>query len=190
MKLVGIILLCGTVFGLCFLVDKGFQKLFRNRKQHRSGKSVKLNRRFGIAAVLLCLLGAVSVISSNFQPGMLLFGGIAVFLGGLAVCLYFLSFGIYYDGESFLYTTFGKSSVTYAYRDILGQRLYMVTGRSILVELHMADGKAVSIQSTMDGAYAFLDEAFYHWCAQTGTDPQGCDHYDPDNHLWFPPMED
>ena len=190
MKLMGMILLGGMVFGLCFLVDKGFQKLFRNRKQHRSGKSVRLNRSFGITAVLLCFIGAVSVVISGFQPGVLLFGGAAVLLGGLALCLYLLQFGIYYDEEGFLVTTLGKPSVTYAYRDILEQRLYMVTGKSIVVELHMSDGKTVSVQTNMAGAYGFLDEAFSHWCSQTGRDPDACAFHDPANHLWFPTTED
>ncbi len=190
MKLVSTLLLAGIVFGLCYLIDKGFQKLFRNRKQHQSGKSVRLNRNFGITAVLLCFIGAVSVITSGFQPGVLLFGGAAVLLGGLVVCLYLLQFGIYYDEEGILVTTLGKPSVTYAYRDILGQRLYVVTGKSIVVELHMANGKTVAVQTNMEGAYGFLDEAFSRWCSQTGRDPDTCDFHDPANHLWFPKTED
>ena len=43
MDIVITIVLMAAVFGLCFLVDKGFAAIFRNRSQHRSGKAVRLN---------------------------------------------------------------------------------------------------------------------------------------------------
>ena len=109
-----------------------------------------------------------------------------VLLLGVCLCIYHLSFGIFYDEDSFVHTTFGKKDVTYRYSDILGQKLYVITGGSIVVELHMADGKAVSVQSTMNGAYPFLDAAFAGWCRLKAIDPQACEFHDPANHLWFP----
>jgi hypothetical protein len=59
-----------------------------------------------------------------------------------------------------------------------------------MVELHMADGSAVSLTSNMDGVYPFLDTAFAAWCRQTGRDPESCTFHDPSNHWWFPHGEE
>ena len=117
-------------------------------------------------------------------------GGIAVLCIGCALIVYYLSFGIFYDADSFIMTSFPKGSRTYRFSDILHQKLYLIQGGSMVVELHMADGSAVSIQSAMDGAYPFLDHAFAAWCRQTGRSPEGCDFHDPANSLWFPTVEE
>ena len=75
-------------------------------------------------------------------------------------------------------------------QDITAQQLYVIQGGNILVELHLADGNAVGVQSVMEGAYAFLDHAFAAWCRQTGRDPETCDFHDPANSCWFPAVED
>ena len=85
---------------------------------------------------------------------------------------------------------FGKKDREYYFRDILGQKLYLVQGGNIIVELHMADGSVVSLQSSMDGILTFLDTAFAAWCLQKGIDPQSCDFHDPSQSLWFPTVED
>ena len=184
-----IILVAVVTFGICYLFDKGFQKYFRNKKQHRSGLAVRLPKVYSIAGVLLSVLGAIAVINGIAEHNILLYGGLLVLLLGVCLCIYHLSFGIFYDEDSFVHTTFGKKDVTYRYSDILGQKLYVITGGSIVVELHMADGKAVSVQSTMNGAYPFLDVAFNSWCAQKGIEAENCDFHDPANHLWFPAEE-
>ena len=120
----------------------------------------------------------------------LLWGGVIVLLMGACLAVYYLSFGVFYDGETFLLSRFGKKDVTYHFRDIQGQKLYLVQGGNVIVELHMADGSTVSLQSTMDGVYSFLDTAFAAWCLQTGRDPQSCDFHDPSQSLWFPVVED
>ena len=109
---------------------------------------------------------------------------------GIALAVYYLSFGIFYDEETLLLQRFGKKDVTYHYKDILGQKLYLVQGGNIVVELHMTDGSAVSVQSTFDGVYPFLDAAFYAWCRQTGRNPERCDFHNPSQSLWFPPAEE
>ena len=96
--------------------------------------------------------------------------------------------GIFYDQESFVYSKFGKPSVTYYYNQIEGQLLYNASG-NIIIELHMKDGGSVGLQSTMIGVYPFLDMAFENWCRQTGRDPKCCEFHDPENSLWFPLME-
>ena len=175
------ILIAAVVFGLCFLLDKGFQKAFRNKIQHRSGLSVRLNKSYSIAGVLLSVLGILAIMSGIADGNILIVG--------IGLCVYHLSFGVFYREDAFLYTSFGKKETTYRYSDILAQKLYVITGGSLIVELHMADGNAVSIQTTMNGAYPFLDAAFAAWCRQKGIDPESCTFHDPENHLWFPQEE-
>ena len=181
-----IILVAVVTFGICYLFDKGFQKYFRNKKQYRSGLAVRLNKMYSIAGVLLSVLGVIAVVNGAVENNILLYGGLLVLLVGVSLCIYHLSFGIFYDEDSFVYTAFGKKDITYRYRDILTQKLYVITGGSIVVELHMTDGKAVSVQSNMNGAYPFLDAAFNSWCRQKGVEPESCQFHDPANHLWFP----
>ena len=180
------ILVIAAVFGLCYFFDKGFQKLFRSKKQHRSGLAVKLNKMYSIAGVLLSVLGVIAIVNGAAESRTLVYGGIVVLALGLGLCIYHLSFGIFYDEDSFVYTAFGKKEAAYRYRDIRAQKLYIITGGSIVVELHLADGKTVSVQSNMDGAYPFLDAAFAGWCREKGIDPESCAFHDPSNHLWFP----
>ena len=183
------ILIAAVVFGLCYLLDKGFQKAFRNKIQHRSGLSVRLNKAYSIAGVLLSVLGILAIMSGIADGSILLYGGILILIVGIGLCVYHLSFGVFYDEDAFVYTSFGKKETTYRYSDILAQKLYVITGGSLIVELHMADGNAVSIQTTMNGAYPFLDAAFAAWCRQKGIDPESCAFHDPENHLWFPQEE-
>lgn len=190
MQFVAILLVAAVIFGLCYLVDKAFSKLFRSKAQHMSGMAVRASKRYGLFGVLLTVLGIMALISSRSEGSVLLWGGLVVLILGICLCVYYLSFGIFYDGETLLYTRLGKKSQTYRFGDIVGQKLYIIQGGSTLVELHMADGNAVSVLSTMDGAFPFLDTAFAAWCLQTGRDPQSCDFHDPSQSLWFPTVED
>ena len=110
--------------------------------------------------------------------------GILLILCSAALVTYYLTFGIFYDEDAFVYTRFGKKSITYRYRDILSQQLYNSAG-NIVIELHMA----VQLQSAMDGVYPFLDKAFTLWLRQTGRKQEDCPFYDPQNSCWFPPAE-
>lgn len=189
-QLIPIILVAAVIFGICYLVDKGFAKLFRSKAQHRSGMAVRANKRYGIFGVILTVLGIMAVCVGITDGPVLIWGGIFVLLMGIALAVYYLSFGIFYDGESLLLQRFGKKDVTHYYREIVGQKLYLIQGGNIVVELHMADGSAVSVQSAFDGVYPFLDTAFAGWCLQTGRDPQSCDFHDPSQSLWFPTVEE
>ena len=184
-----VILAAAATFGLCYLFDKGFQKLFRSKAQHRSGLAVRLNKMYSVVGVLLAFLGVCAIVTGTTEGAALLCGGIAELVLGIALCIYHLSFGIFYDDNSFVYARFGKKDVTYSFRDIRTQKLYVITGGSIVVELHMADGTAVSVQSNMVGAYPFLDAAFSGWCREKGLHPEACPFHDPENHLWFPMEE-
>ena len=184
-----IALIAAVIFGICYLVDKTFSKLFRSKAQHRSGMAVRANKRYGLFGVILTVLGIMAVFTGLPDGPVLIWGGIIVLLMGIALAVYYLSFGIFYDGESLLLQRFGKKDVSYAFKDILGQKLYLIQGGNIVVELHMADGSTVSVQSSFEGVYPFLDTAFAGWCLQTGRDPQSCDFHDPSQSLWFPTVE-
>ncbi len=190
MELIAILLVAAVVFGICYLVDKAVTKAFRSKAQHRSGKAVRVSKRFGVFGVILTVLGIMAICVGVTDGPLLLWGGVTVLIVGICLAVYYLSFGIFYDGETFLQSRFGKKDVVYYFKDIKGQKLYVIQGGSTLVELHMTDGHTVSLQSTMDGVYPFLDTAFAAWCLQTGRDPQSCDFHDPSQSLWFPTVED
>ena len=185
-----IALIAAVMFGLCYLVDKTFSKLFRSKAQHRSGMAVRANKRYGIFGVVLTVLGIMAIFVGITDGPVLLWGGVIVLLMGIALAVYYLSFGIFYDGESLLLQRFGKKDVTHYLKDIVGQKLYLIQGGNIVVELHMKNGSAVSVQSSFDGVYPFLDTAFAGWCLQTGRNPQDCDFHDPSQSLWFPTVEE
>jgi len=189
-QLIPILLVAAVIFGICYLVDKTFAKLFRSKAQHRSDLAVRANKRYGVFGVVLTVLGIMAICVGITDGPVLIWGGVFVLLMGIALAVYYLSFGIFYDGESLLLQRFGRKAVTYFYKDIVGQKLYLIQGGNIVVELHMADGSAVSVQSAFDGVYPFLDTAFAGWCLQTGRDPQSCDFHDPSRSLWFPTVEE
>ena len=185
-----VLFLAAAIFGICFAVDKAFTKAFRSKAQHRSGMAVRANKLYGLAGLILMILGILGVLTGLGANVLLLIGGIVVLILGICLVTYYLSFGVFYDGETMLICRFGKKDREYYFRDILGQKLYLVQGGNILVELHMADGSAVSLQSSMEGVYTFLDTAFAAWCLQKGIAPQSCDFHDPSQSLWFPTVED
>lgn len=185
---IALILLMAAVFGLCFLLDKGFTRLFRGKAQHSTGKAVKLNKKFGSIGLLVALLGLAGVFSGLGKSWLLAAGGGLLILVGTGMVVYYMSFGIYYDAESFLYSAFGKKSVTYRYGDIQSQQNYM-TGSGILVELYMADGRAIQLQPGMTGGADFANTAFAGWLTQTGKTKEECEFCDPANFRWFPPVE-
>lgn len=188
MDFLWIILTAAATFGLCFLVDKGFTKIFRGEVQHTSGLSVRLSKRYGSFGVILTVVGLAALFAGLNGEKLLIIGGPVVMLVGIGLVVYYMTFGIFYDDDSFILTTFGKRSTTYRYSQIQGQLLYNASG-NILVELHMTDGRTVPVQSNMTGSDAFLDAAFAAWCRQTGYSPEDCEFHDPDNSLWFPMME-
>lgn len=182
--------LAAAVFGICYTVDKAFTKKFRSKAQHMSGLAVRANKKYGLFGVILVVIGIAAMISGLGKDKILLWGGCSVLLMGICLAVHYLSFGIFYDGESFLVSSFGKKSVSYLFQEIKAQKLYVITGGSIVVELLMNDGSSVSLQSSMDGIYQFLDTAFAGWCMQTGHQPQECNFYDPSKSWWFPHEEE
>ena len=190
MNLITVLIVAAATFGVCYLFDKGFTAKFRGKAQHRSGLAVRLSKRYAAFGLILAILGLTAVFTGLTNGMVLLVGGFIVMLMGIGLIVYYMTFGVFYDADSFILTTFGKKSTVYSFRDIQGQKLYIVQGGSVIVELHMADGRAVGLQSAMEGIYPFLDHAFAAWCRQTGRDPEHCEFHDPSNSLWFPTVED
>jgi len=190
MEFIVIAVIAAVVFGVCHLVDRLFTKLFRSKAQHRSGLAVRANKRYGIFGVILSVLGILGLIAGAKGEKVLTVSGIIVLLMGIGLTVHYLSFGIFYDGESFLLCRFGKKDVEHRYQEIVGQRLYVVTGGSTIIELQLSDGSAVSVQSNMDGVYPFMDTAFLGWCQQTGHEIDQCSFYDPSKSWWFPHEEE
>ena len=172
-QFIPILIVAAAVFGICYLVDKAFTKAFRSKAQHMSGKAVRLTKRYGVFGVIFSVLGIMAIVIGISDGPVLVWGGVFVLVMGIALAVYYLSFGIFYDGETFLQSRFGKKDAAYSYKDIVGQKLYLVQGGNIIVELHMKDGSAVAA-----------------WCLQTGRDPQSCDFHDPSQSLWFPTVEE
>ena len=189
MEWILILLVAAAVFGLCFLLDQGFTRVFRGTAQHRSGRSVRLSKRYGAAGIVLAVLGIAAIFTGVQDSRVLLYGGIVVVVLGIGLIIYYMTFGVFYDDDSFVLTTFGKKSTLYRYAEIRCQQLYATYG-STVIELIMTDGRAVHFQSTMSDVYPFLDTAFAGWCAQKGLTEQDCPFHDPDNSCWFPGPEE
>ncbi len=184
------VLVAAAVFGLCFLLDKGFTKAFRSQAQHKSGLAIKVNKLYATIGIVLIILG-IAALFPQVEGGdfLLRIGGILVILVGICLIVYYLTFGIYYDDDGFVVSKFGKKSVLHRYSAIRSQQLY-ASGGTTVIELYMESGETVMLQSNMMGTYAFLDHAFVRWCAQKGIDPESCSFHDPSNSLWFPSEED
>ena len=105
-----VLIIAALVFAVCFLVDRAFTKLFRSKAQHRSGKAVRASKRYGLFGVVLFMLGIVAISYGTSQGALLLGGGILVLLVGIAMAVYYLSFGIFYDNETFLVSSFGRKA--------------------------------------------------------------------------------
>ena len=189
MGIVTILIICALVFGVCFLIDKGFTKLFRSQAQHFSGKAVRLNRRYGSIGLLIAVVGLIGLFMGLPEDWVLIVGGALVVLMGIGLVVYYMGYGVFYDENSFLFMTLGKQTKTYYYNAIRAQQLYNNQGH-LLIELHMSDGNVIQLQSTMNGCYEFMDHAFAAWLKQTGKKKEDCPYYDPDNSCWFPPANE
>lgn len=190
MEYVTVIIVAALVFGVCYLCDRGFDRAFRNKAQHKSGLAVRLPKRYAAFGAIMITLGVAAIFAGLADSVILVAGGALILVVGIGLIVCYATFGVFYDEDSFILTTFGKKSTEYRYRDIKGQQLYVVQGGSVVVELHMNDGRAVTFQSTMEGTYPFLDVAFAGWCRQTGRKTGDCSFYDPSQHCWFPSMEE
>ena len=120
MKLIPMIVIAALTFGVCYLVDKGFHRTFRGKAQHISGRSVRLNKRYATIGIVLFFLGICAVFAGLRGYLALTLGGAVVALMGVALIVYYMTFGIFYDEDGFVLTTFGKRSTTYHCRCTAG----------------------------------------------------------------------
>ena len=85
MEILFLLFLVAITFGVCFLIDKGFTKLFRSQSQHFSGLSVRLNKKYAVAGLVLCVMGIGAIITGATENTALLVGGIIVGLLGVVL---------------------------------------------------------------------------------------------------------
>ena len=190
MNILMTILTAALTFGFCYVIDKYFSHAFRSKAQHQSGMAVRVNKRYGVFGVGLTVIGVLAV-CVGFTGGLaLLLGGMVVLVMGICLGVYYLTHGIFFDGESFLVASFRKADRVYQYAQIREQKLYLVQGENIIIELYLDDETTISLQSSMEGVYLFLDTAFAGWCLQKGIDPQDCSFHDPSKSWWFPHEEE
>lgn len=190
MNILSVLLIAAVVFATCRLIDMLFTSAFRSKAQHRSGLAVRVNKRYGVFGVGLSVLGVLAMGVGATGGMALIIGGAVVLIMGICLAVYYLTHGIFYDGESFLVASFRKEDRVYEFQEIKEQKLYLIQGGNVIIELHMNDGTSVSLQSSMDGIYLFLDTAFAGWCLQKGIDPASCDFHDPSKSWWFPHEEE
>ena len=190
MNLLSALLIAAVVFGTCRLIDVLFHNAFRNKAQHHSGMAVRVNKRYGVFGVGLSVLGVLAIGLGVTGGLALTLGGIVVLIMGLCLSVYYLTHGIFYDGETFLVSSFRKEDRVYRFEQITEQKLYLVQGGNVIIELYLNDGTSVSLLSSMEGVYLFLDTAFAGWCLQKNLDPQTCAFHDPSSSWWFPHEED
>ena len=101
MEFVVILLVAAATFGLCFLADRGFTKAFRGKKQHTTGLSVRLSKRYGSIGLVMAVIGLAAFFSGKGQP-VLLYGGLIVVLLGIGLIVYYMTFGVFYAVFLFL----------------------------------------------------------------------------------------
>lgn len=179
MKYVFLILLCAFVFLICFLIDLLIKKLFPKDRLESSKQCVRLPRREAIFGVILVF--AAIVVFVRFLPqkmdALLLIGAIVALLLGALLLVSYCSFAIYYDDETFLYRNFRHKKTVYHYSQIRGQRS-LQTRSGINTELFVG-GESLQLYSAMQGLDAFLNKAFFRWCAVKGIDPDSVENNPP-----------
>ncbi len=185
MEYVGVIIVAALAFGLFYLMDKAYTKVFRSQSQHLSGKSVRLNKRYGTIGLVMAIFGLVALFAGLGTSLLLIICGSLILLVGIALIVYYMTFGIFYDDDTFLVTTFGKRSKTHSYGEITGQQLYNNAGTT-LIELFLEDGSSIQLQENMPGACEFMDFALEVWLRQKDKTQEECDFCNPDNSCWFP----
>ena len=93
------LIVAALAFAVCYGLDKGFTRLFRNKKEHRSGRAVKHHKRLVTIGLLLTLVSLAGLLSSGEGFKGQLFMSLFVLVLAVGLTVYYLSFGIYYDQE-------------------------------------------------------------------------------------------
>ena len=188
MKIWMIVAVCAFVFLVCFLVDTLFKRLFPKSKLERSKTAVRPARRSATFGVLLLFLPIVVLLFFMPEGGdtLLLIGCIAALIFGVILLVNYFSVTIYYDDEKFLYKTLRGGKKEFHYSQIRGQRSLMTRG-GINTILFVGD-EEINLYSSMQNLNAFLNKAFYRWCAAKGIDPDSVEN-NPRMFTWFPDPE-
>lgn len=138
---------------------------------------------WGIALMTLGALAAAAPLGAVMD-----LAGALIAAGGALLLAWVLKFSLSYDEACFCLQGL-KGARQYRYGQIAGQKLYLTQGGGVIIELHMEDGSAVSLQSDIPGVYAFLDRAFARWLAEKGIREADCPWYNPEQSCWFPEAE-
>ena len=158
----------------------------QTQRSYSVGEEIANSVSHGVGA-LLSIAALVLLIVRAVSHG----GGVrlaAALLMGIGLLVYYATFGVYYDKDSFLYAAFGKKSKTYTFGQITEQQLLMTRG-GICIELFFDDGRDTDLYANMEGVYDFMDAAFAGWCREKGVTAEDCPWYDPANSCWFPPHD-
>ena len=188
MKIWMIVAVCAFVFLVCFLIDTLLKHLFPKSKLERSKTAVRPARRSATFGVLLLFIPVVVLLFFMPEGGdtLLTIGCIAALIFGVILLVSYFSVTIYYDDEKFLYKTLRGGKKEFRYNQIRGQRSLMTRG-GINTILFVGD-EEINLYSSMQNLNAFLNKAFYRWCAAKGIDPDSVEN-NPRMFTWFPDPE-
>lgn len=185
MKIILLLILCGLVFLVCFLVDRLLQKLFPKSDLEKSKNVVRPARRSAIIGILLLLaavLAAVFVLPREMDMIVLL-GCITAAIFGIILLVGYFSVSIHFDEEQFQYQDRKSGKKVYRYEQIRGQRSLMTRG-GIHTTLFVG-GDTIPLYSSMQNLAPFLEKAFFKWCRVKQIDPDTVEN-NPRMFTWFP----
>ena len=185
MKLWMVAVICAFVFLVCFLLDTLLKHLFPKSKLEKSKTAVRPAKRSATFGVLLLFLPVVVLLFFLPEGGdtLLTIGCIVAMVLGVILLLNYFSIAIYYGDETFLYKTLRGGKKEFHYSQIRGQRSLMTRG-GINTILFVGD-EEINLYSSMQNLNAFLNKAFYRWCAAKGIDPDSVEN-NPRLFTWFP----
>ena len=188
MKIWMIVAVCAFVFLVCFLLDTLFKRLFPKSKLEKSKTAVRPARRSATFGVILLFVPVVVLLFFMPEGGdtLLLIGCIAALIFGVILLVNYFSVTIYYDDEKFLYKTLRGGKKEFHYGQIRGQRSLMTRGG--INTILFVGGEEINLYSSMQNLNAFLNKAFYRWCAEKGIDPDSVEN-NPRMFTWFPDPE-
>ena len=65
MGILYILVIAAVVFGICFVIDKLFTKVFRSKQQHASGLAVRCSKKYGSIGLLIGILGIAAIFAGG-----------------------------------------------------------------------------------------------------------------------------
>ena len=182
MKYILLLLLMAAVFGLCYLVDRLCRAIAARHPKPEN--VVRQPRRQLIFGILLCFfavaagVGCFDLLSWGLRVGLV----VVLLMGGFLLVHYF-AFGIWYDDEGFLYRDLTHRAKHYTYGQITGQSSFR-TRAGITSTLFVGEDD-ISLSQSMVGLPAFLEKAFFRWCAEKDIGPETVEH-NPAELTYFP----